>query len=215
MGLSPRHLKEFQGKRFYSSVLLENIPQLISQIYFLYLLGEFDESTFVALLSSTISVILSVVDIWSAKQLVSVMNKVEKKGNDIATIEFMIDTKNQSFDEIEETKKIFLGKPNALSKAIAETLIVHERNVEIFQLMSSADGIKIGFTVFSIDHHAETMIGDLQNEIKKLQLLISIYWEMKTYPNVTKIKEGHKVDTTVLNDTPWNKTDDVYGEAPA
>ena len=74
MGLNPRHLKEFQAKRIYSSVVLENIPQLIVQIYFLSLLGTFDEATFVALLSSSISVLLSVVDIWSAKRLVTVMD---------------------------------------------------------------------------------------------------------------------------------------------
>ena len=90
MGLNPRHLKEFQAKRIFSSVLLENIPQLIIQIYFLHILGSFDEPTFVALLSSSISVILSVVDIWSAKRLVTVMDDKDTGGFESNTIEFTI-----------------------------------------------------------------------------------------------------------------------------
>ena len=118
MGLNPRHLKEFQAKRIYSSVILENIPQLCIQIYFLTLLGAFDEATFVALLSSTISVILSVVDIWSAKRLVSVMDENKNDGLiNINTIEFII----LENDEIESKKPILLTKPRALAKAIAET----------------------------------------------------------------------------------------------
>ena len=92
MGLNPRHLKEFQGQRIYSSVILENIPQLAIQIIFLLRLGAFDEATFMALLSSSVSVVLSVVDIWSARQLVTVMKQKTIGTEDIGNIEFVIKT---------------------------------------------------------------------------------------------------------------------------
>ena len=191
MGLSKKHLKAFQGKRFYSSVLFENAPQLASQIYFLILLGSLDEATMIALLSSTVSMILSVVDIWSANRLVRVMKKQEKLGQAVVSIEFRIDTENQAHDEIEIYKRFFLGKPNALSKAIAETLVVHHRNIEIYQLIAAHPGIKVGFTVYSVNNDAHLMIDKLKSELKKFQLLVSIKWKMKTYPNIINIHEGH------------------------
>ena len=193
MGLNPRHLKEFQAKRIYSSVLLENIPQLCVQIYFLTLLGGFDEATFVALLSSSISVILSVVDIWSAKRLVSVMDQTKNDGLvNINTIEFII----LSNEEIENKKPILLTKPRALAKAIAETLIVDSRNVEIYQLLASTHGIKIGFNVYAINYDCDKMIDDLIDEQKKLQLLITNYWHLKQFPNVSEFHQGTMANGT-------------------
>ena len=217
MGLSTKHLKAFQGKRFYSSVLFENAPQLALQIYFLILLSSFDESTVIALLSSTVSMILSIVDIWSANRLVRVMKKQEKSGHDIISIEFRIDTESQAHDEVENYKRFFLGKPNALSKAIAETLIVHPRNIEIYQLIAAHPGIKVGFTVYSVNNDAHLMIDKLKDDLKKLQLLVSIKWKMKTYPNITNIVQGQRAREIVtlstgpngseINDNEYSKED--------
>jgi hypothetical protein len=59
MGLSTRHLKALQDKRCFSSVIFENAPQLAAQILFLSLLGALDEATFIALLPSSVSIVLS------------------------------------------------------------------------------------------------------------------------------------------------------------
>ena len=187
MGLNPRHLKEFQAKRIYSSVVLENVPQLCIQIYFLTILGSFDEATFVALLSSSISVILSIVDIWSAKRLVSVMDQNKNDGLiNINTIEFII----LSNDEIEFKKSILLTKPRALARAIAETLVLDSRNVEIYQLLASTHGIKVGFNVYAMSYDCDKMIDDLIDEKTKLQLLINNYWHLKQFPDVSEFHQG-------------------------
>lgn len=200
MGLSARHLKEFQGKRFFSSVLFENAPQLGSQIYFLVLLGSPDEATVVALLSSTVSIVLSVVDVWSARHLVSVMKRQAKTGMDVISIEFNIDTTNQAHDEIEHLKSSFLTKPNHLRKAIAQTLIVHPRNIEIYQLIAANPGVKAGFTVYSVDRNQDTesMMELMSSELKLLSLSVAKYWKMKTYPNITNIREGHGTGPGVI-----------------
>eukprot|EP00485_Elphidium_margaritaceum_P016189 CAMPEP_0202732606 /NCGR_PEP_ID=MMETSP1385-20130828/187748_1 /ASSEMBLY_ACC=CAM_ASM_000861 /TAXON_ID=933848 /ORGANISM="Elphidium margaritaceum" /LENGTH=929 /DNA_ID=CAMNT_0049398929 /DNA_START=243 /DNA_END=3032 /DNA_ORIENTATION=+ len=193
MGLAKKHLKAFQGKRFYSSVLFENAPQLAAQIYFLVLLGEFDEATVTALLSSGVSIVLSVVDIWSAKHLVKVMKKQSRLGQDVISLQFRIDTNlnDEVFDEIEQNKRLFLGQPKALSKAIAETLVVHRRNIEIYQLIAANPGIKVGLTVYVVDdRNLDSMLNALRSELKRLQLLISIHWKMKTYPRVSNIRAG-------------------------
>ena len=192
MGLSAHHLKEFQGKRFFSSVLFENAPQLAAQIYFLLLLGTLDEATFVALLSSTVSLVLSVVDIWSARHLVSVMKKQAKTGRDALSIELNIDTTNQNYDEVEHLKRVLLSKPNRLARAIAETLTVHTRNIEIYQLIASDPGIKVGFTVYAVDKEqsVQRMISALKREHKQLSLLVAKYWRLKTYPHISNLREG-------------------------
>ena len=212
MGLSARHLKEFQGKRFFSSVLFENAPQLGSQIYFLVLLGSPDEATVVALLSSTVSVILSVVDIWSAKYLVAVMKKQEKTGMNLISIEFNIDTNNQAHDEIEYGKRLFLAKPNHLKKALAQILVVHQRNIEMYQLMAGNPGIKVGFSVYAVDSTSmdtQSTLDLMAEDIKRLQLLIFNHWEMRTYPNVSDIREGHRKGSDLIALTPNTiKSDD-------
>ena len=152
----------------------------------LFCMGLFNEATFIALLSSTISIILSIVDIWSAKHLVSVMKETQDSSVSINTIEFIILSNN----EIKEKKKILLTKPKALSKAIGETLIIDPRTVEIYQLLASLDGIKVGFNVYSINYDIDKMINDLIKERKKLQLLITNYWYLKQFPILSQFKKG-------------------------
>ena len=200
MGLNPRHLKEFQAKRFYSSLILENIPQLVIQIYFLTLLGAFDEATFVALLSSSISVILSVVDIWSAKQIVTIID--DAKSTTINHIEFMI----KSNDEIEHQKQILLTKPRALAKAIAKTLIVDVRTIEIYLLMASQQGIKVGFTIYSIESDLYKILDDMIEEQTKLQLLITNYWKLKQFPEIGNFHRGQRTNFEDGDDTKTTTT---------
>ena len=169
---------------------MPDIPQLALQIYFLTLLGAFDEATFVALLSSSISVILSVVDIWSAKQLVIVMDNASKQVSE-NSIELLI----LSTHEIEAKKHVLLTKPRALAQAIGKMLIVDARTVEIYQLMAAEEGIKVGFTVYSVDYTVDDMLDDLgdADKVKELQLLISNYWQLKQYPQITGAHAGQRV----------------------
>ena len=217
MGLNPRHLKEFQAKRIYSSVILENVPQLIIQIYFLSILGAFDEATFVALLSSSISVILSVVDIWSSKRLVTVMDDKDTGGFAVNTIEFLI----LSSEEIESKKRVLLTRPRALAKAIAETLIVDVRTVEVYQLLASGDGIKVGFTVYAIDYPIDAMIDKLFEENVKLKLLINNYWGLKQYPEISDFHQGQRLQNNTYQngieeeydiDNDWNGLSSKHGQ---
>lgn len=99
-------------------------------------------------------------------------------GNGIHSVEFMI----CSNEELVHKKNVLLTKPRALSKAIAEVLIVDFRNVEIFQLIASDAGIKVGFTVYSKNFDMNA----LHKHELKLAYLISDHWKVKTF---TKIKD--------------------------
>ena len=213
MGLNPRHLKEFQSQRVYSSVILENVPQLILQIVFLTKLGSFDEATFIALLSSSISVILSIVDIWSAQRMLKVMDNQNDGRFSANNIEFTIHGQNSENknSEINDKKRVLLTKPRALAKAIAETLVVDERTVEIYQLIASDDGIKVGFNVYSVDHPLEDILRDLlerENHIK-MKLLITKHWRLKQYPEISEFREEERRNSANL--FPPNGGDRGYG----
>ena len=194
MGLNPRHLKEFQGQRIYSSVILENVPQLAIQTVFLLRLGAFDEATFMALLSSSVSVVLSVVDIWSARQLVVVMEDKESGRAEGGSIEFVV----RSSAEIEGKKRVLLTKPNAMGRAIAETLDIDGRTVEVHQLLASSEGIKVAFTVhaagFNVHHSIDHLLQ--RRNRKKLEMLILSHWSLEMLPKCTMIRKGHRGTVT-------------------
>eukprot|EP01084_Bolivina_argentea_P053793 98704_1 len=92
--------------------------------------------------------------------------------------------------EIEGNKKLLLTKPKALAKAISNTINVDEQTVEIYQLLASQDGIKVGFKVHAINYDIHSMIDDLIEDETRLKLLITNYWSLKQFANISNIKEG-------------------------
>ena len=158
-------------------------------------------------LSSSISVILSVVDIWSSKRLVTVMDDKDTGGFAVNTIEFVI----LSNDEIESQKRVLLTRPRALAKAIAETLIVDVRTVEIFQLIASNDGIKVGFTVYSVNYPIDKMLDKLFQDNVKLKLLINNYWALKQFPDISDFHQGQRAQNDTYDD---NGMDDEEMDNP-
>ena len=114
-------------------------------------------------------------------------------GSGFHSVEFMI----RSNDELVYKKNVLLTKPRALSKAIAEVLIVDVRNIEVYQLIASDEGIKVGFSVYSYNFQMETLY---KNELK-LAYLISDHWKVKQF---TKIKDLRPVN--VSNDFDEDET---------
>jgi len=118
------------------------------------------------------------------------MDDKDVGGFNVNTIEFTI----LESDEINAKKRILLTRPRALAKAIAQTLVVDKRTVEIFQLIAAENGIKVGFTVYSVDFNVDDMVSELwddENRIK-MKLLIYTYWELEHYPDISDIYEGER-----------------------
>ena len=84
--------------------------------------------------------------------------------------------------EIAARKHVLLTKPRALAEAIGATLVVDPRTVEIYQLLAAEHGIKVGFTVYSVDRGVEDMVGELNAKHKELKLLMSNHWQLKRFP---------------------------------
>ena len=76
MGLTEHHTKKFYGSRIHTTILFENLPQLIIQIWY-FTISDDAESKLVlvaqlASISSFISIFIAFIDVWSAKVTVEV-----------------------------------------------------------------------------------------------------------------------------------------------
>ena len=72
MGLTESHIKKFQAKRIYSTVIFENVPQLCVQIWYFIDRDETDIVTTLAFLSSLASIFIASVDVYSSMSLLRV-----------------------------------------------------------------------------------------------------------------------------------------------
>ena len=72
MGLTESHIKKFQAKRIYSTVVFENLPQLAIQIWYFIDRKETDIVTTLAFLSSLASIFIATVDVYSSISLLRV-----------------------------------------------------------------------------------------------------------------------------------------------
>ena len=138
--------------------------------------------------------------------MLSIMDSANKQGNEsnIHSVEFMI----RSNDELVHKKNVLLTKPRALSKAIAEVLIVDVRNIEVYQLIASGEGIKVGFSVYSSTFQMETLY---KNELK-LAYLISDHWKVKQF---TKIKDLRPVNMCTSNQLTKQETQSPHLAVPS
>lgn len=85
MGLSFRHLKKYENQRLWGVILSENIPQLIIQIIYLAVSGAQLTTVFIlAFTSSTLSIVVTVVDIYHNKRLFGQFSK--NKATDYQTV---------------------------------------------------------------------------------------------------------------------------------
>ena len=72
MGLTERHLKKFHGTRIYTTILFENVPQLIIQIWYFLARNDLDIVAALAFLSSVASIFIAMIDVYSSVALVQV-----------------------------------------------------------------------------------------------------------------------------------------------
>lgn len=72
MGLTAHHLKKFHESRIYTTVLVENLPQLAIQIWHFVIRDANKEETLnliasLSSISSFVSIFAALIDVWSAK----------------------------------------------------------------------------------------------------------------------------------------------------
>ena len=127
---------------------------------------------------------------------------------EFSTLKLIAFSCSRRFRFYQQNKRILLTRPNALARAIAETLVVDARTVEIYELLASAEGIKVGFTIHAASSNSDDHLNYLLNRRhrKKLELLILKHWSLHRLPKCMMIHQGHRgTKTSNSNGVPPNK----------
>ena len=183
MGLTERHLKKFHGNRIYSTILLENFPQLCIQIWYFIEQDETDMVAILAFLSSITSIFIAFVDVYSSLSLVMTMKSNEKSGY-LYGETFFFDLIGES---VSRHKPQFKIRPNAMRKLFAEILEVDKRSVECHGCVSSGDGLQYGFTVYSFN--------DMYKSTRKL-----LSHHGSVHPNAVQL-QSMEIDSSTMSGT--------------
>ena len=170
MGLTERHLKQFHGQRIFSTVLVENLPQLFIQIWYLFAREEFDLVAVLAFISSVSSVFFALIDVYSSLTLTSAMKLAIN--NDELQIE------GYGFDLVGKTvidnRSLFKIRPNAMRKLFAKLVVVDSRNVECNHVLKTEQGLQYGFSVLSMTNKRKFKSKAAQSS-ERMQRLVYIY----------------------------------------
>ena len=176
MGLTQRHLKAFNGSRLYSTIVWENIPQLLIQIWYTFDRNSVDEVAVWAFLSSVVSIFIAVLDVYSSQALVRAMKSAERanrmfKGQPyfleiLGNYDGIADDDHKIMkSEIEDKKKLLMMKPNAIRRVFGEILEIDHRAVELTLCVGIDHGIQFGFTLYTAD----------ADKVSRQQRLFKIY----------------------------------------
>ena len=203
MGLTERHLKAFNGSRLYSTIAWENLPQLAIQIWYTFDRSGVDDVAIFAFLSSTISVFIALIDVYSSQALIRAMKSAEKanrmfKGQPyfleiLGNYDGIADDDNIMKSEIEEKKKLLMMKPNAIRRVFGEVLEIDYRAIELTLCVGVHNGIQFGFTLYTADKISRkerffTILDSIvSKECEFIQGVMNV-WNLNDRPVITNIE---------------------------
>ena len=140
MSLTQAQFRRFQTKRVYSIVLLENIPQLALQTIFLWKINQFSGIAVASMIFSTISIIVTMASMITAKQLLnssgyaivkfnvtgsSVVQKIDRCRNRVQTM------RNQIAAELGlEHQLIEIMRPKTIKGGLEITMHIHLNHIQ-------------------------------------------------------------------------------------
>ena len=151
MGLTERHLTEFKNSRSYPNLLFENIPHICIQSICLFTFAlEIDSVgscnviiTLIALITSVLSVCSGLSDCYASKKLFDVLKQDgEYIGKTSCSISIISTEVTAYATRLQITTFAF-------REAIAETLSIHPRSIEMYFPIATSTGFKMHFTIFS------------------------------------------------------------------
>eukprot|EP01084_Bolivina_argentea_P129617 228907_1 len=181
MGLTDKELIAFTYKRVYSVILLENIPQLCIQIWFLISLGAFAEPiTISSIIFSLISIIVSILSMSMQKGL------SQSEGHVGITIQV---TGTSVMSKIKHCK---ISKKK-LDKHLASIVCVHNSRVQVIKPIRIKQGLELNVNFYFLDVNKKPIdyyqilmdaqkSGDLQTAFKQ-------GWNLDNEPTVDIISQ--------------------------
>ena len=158
MGLSQRHLRKFHSNKIYSTVIFENLPQLIIQIWYFAAREQVDIVAVLAFVSSITSVFISLIDVHSSLSLTRAIKHAKKHGY------FQIETYFFSLigSTVIKNSKTFKMRPNTMRKIFAEIIECDVHCIECNMIVRIENGLEYGFTVFSFSSNDKKNNGRLK-----------------------------------------------------
>eukprot|EP01084_Bolivina_argentea_P062224 113762_1 len=190
MGLTDKELSAFGYKRVYSVVLLENVPQVLLQCWFLYSLKEFDDPiTISSIVFSLISIIVSVLSMLMQKSLTNSQGYVEI-------------TMKVTGTPVTQNAKNCKTMKQKLSKDLAAAVGGHSSAVEIIKPTAIPGGFAVTLNFYFGDlkgsfykiKYAEILLA-AQND-GGLQEIFKQGWKLKDTP-IVEIISHHEVQSKV------------------
>ena len=165
MGLTERHLRKFRATRIYSTVLFENLPQLMLQISYFISRDGTDVVAVLAFLSSVVSIFISLTDAYSSMSLLQAIKHAKRNGY------FQTETYFLSLvgSTVVTNDKLFRRRPNAMRKIFAEVLECDMHCIECNLIVRIENGLEYGFTVFSLSANDEKNNGRLKRMIRMFE----------------------------------------------
>ena len=141
MGLNTRQQAIFKNQRILSTVLMENIPQLILQIIYMILTVESSISpiTIVAMVSSTISIVLSVFNF----KLSSLLIECEA----ITLIEMDIESQQLASARSKDFRQLIVHHRKPICRELSKIIHVDKRLIEILMPIQTKSGAKLTFYI--------------------------------------------------------------------
>jgi uncharacterized protein YaaQ len=204
MGLTDRHLKRYNTRRLYSNILTENIPQLGVQIWYTFQYskvgrdgwGAVDDVVIYAFMSSMVSILVSIIDVYSSRELIKTMKDANMYYQEEDAEGTSKVTSNKTFYicvesiEIEERRQVLLQRTRPIQEAIGEVIEVHSRVINLQQFVPKYDGVRIAFTVFSVKIEKQLITERLCEAMSDGTLAerVQLAWKLLYMPEVTQIE---------------------------
>ncbi|ETO34419.1 hypothetical protein RFI_02676, partial [Reticulomyxa filosa] len=208
MGLTERHLKKFNQNRLFASVITQNLPQLVIQLYFLaHQHFQLDSITAFAFVSSLLSVGATALDFYSSKRLFAVL-KDKNTGKYIDSSTILMHVKSR---EIYDNKKRLQISTYAFRDMLAEIVSIDPRAVEVQFPIVTPHGFKIKFSIFSSKVDGRLACALLQDSITKQEFgkKIRSVWRLSYAPEI----EDLSLESTMITDNDDDGDDNNDGNA--
>ena len=166
MGLNKRQKAIFKNQRLLSTVLFENIPQVILQLIYSYLTEQITLVTLVAIGFSSISIISSIFDYKSSSLLLQCET--------ITLIEMNIESHQLANTKYQKFEQLITRHRNPICHELSKIIGVHWRLIEILTPIQMKTGAKLVFYIRSNDssdkNFSSTIVNTIRNEIDSDEL---------------------------------------------
>ena len=140
MGLNKRQRAMFQNQRILSTVLCENVPQLILQLIYLISIAEsFSLVTIIAMIFSTISIVLSLFNY----KLSSLLLECEA----ITVIEIDVESKQLGHTSAKKFRQLILHHRKPICNELGKIIGVDKRLIEILTPIQTNTGARLTFYI--------------------------------------------------------------------